>query len=29
MTNAAPTGQPDMQRLAARAAEYGIEFVAR
>jgi mannose-6-phosphate isomerase-like protein (cupin superfamily) len=27
LTNASPTGQPDMQQLGALAAEYGIEFV--
>ena len=27
LTDASPTGQPDMARLAALAAEYGIEFV--
>jgi mannose-6-phosphate isomerase-like protein (cupin superfamily) len=28
LTNASPTGQPNMQQLAALAAKYGIEFVA-
>ncbi len=27
LTNAAPTGQPNLQQLAALAAKYGIEFV--
>jgi len=27
LTNASPTGQPDMARLADLAARYGIEFV--
>src|SRR5918997_359688 len=27
LTNASPTGQPDMQQLGALAAKYGIEFV--
>ena len=27
LTNALPTGQPDLARLIALAAEYGIEFV--
>lgn len=27
LTNASPTGQPDMQHLVALAATYGIEFV--
>ena len=27
LTNASPTGQPDMQRLIALAARYGIEFL--
>ena len=27
LTDASPTGQPDMARLATLAAEYGIEFV--
>ena len=27
LTNASPTGQPNMQQLAALAAKYGIEFV--
>jgi len=27
LTNASPTGQPDMPRLIALAARYGIEFV--
>jgi mannose-6-phosphate isomerase-like protein (cupin superfamily) len=27
LTNATPTGQPDMQQLGALAAQYGIEFV--
>lgn len=27
LTNASPTGQPDMQQLIALAARYGIEFV--
>jgi len=27
LTNAGPGGQPDLERLAALAADYGIEFV--
>jgi uncharacterized cupin superfamily protein len=27
LTNASPTGQPDMEQLAALARRYGIEFV--
>ncbi len=27
LTNASPTGQPDMQQVVALAAKYGIEFV--
>ena len=27
LTNASPTGKPDMQQLGALAAKYGIEFV--
>ena len=27
LTNASPTGQPDVQQLVALAARYGIEFV--
>lgn len=27
LTNASPTGQPDMKQLVALAAQYGIEFV--
>ncbi len=28
LSNASPTGQPDMERLAALAKKYGIEFVS-
>ncbi len=28
LSNASPTGQPDMERLAALANKYGIEFVS-
>ena len=28
LSNASPTGQPDMERLAALAKNYGIEFVS-
>lgn len=28
LTNASPTGQPDMEQLAALASRYGIEFVS-
>ncbi len=28
LTNASPTGQPDMKRLAALAGRYGVEFVS-
>ncbi len=28
LSNASPTGQPDVERLAALARKYGVEFVS-